>query len=118
MGFTASTNVRDLVVLVDDKNHERYGQIGILECHYWRESGTYGIRFSKEGSIETFTDSDKDNPPCSVSIYYRHRNSIGVEFDRENTGPAHFVKRWMECNSDRPLQSLVSNYRDLFEEEF
>ena len=60
--FRPITDVSDMAVLVVDSDNERHGQLGILEDHDWKESGTYFVTFAdgKKDSIqfESFDQSD------------------------------------------------------------
>ena len=109
------TRVEDMVVLVTDKEHPRYGQIGKMLYHDWVEYGGIGVEFS-DGHKEEFHDGViKGDPPSKIKRFYRHVDSAGTNFDNERVGPAFFQREFTQCGGD--LENLTKRYKSLFNED-
>jgi hypothetical protein len=72
------------VALVIKPNDERYGHIGAISYHDWRESGDIGIRFA-DGEEGVYNDGN--GIPPEAQIFSRKRGFPGYMFDLEGVGP-------------------------------
>ena len=109
-------DIGNMIVLVTDKEHPRYQQVGKMLYHDWRESGIVGVQFS-DGHEEEFSDGLLVGDSHSkIKRFYRRRDSTGELYDdSENAGPlslkAEFVKQ------GGSLEELAEQYRLLFDED-
>jgi hypothetical protein len=109
------TRVKDIVVLVVDREHTRHGQIGAMLYHDWREYGEIGVKFP-DGNTEEFYDGImKGDDPSKIQRFYRLTDDRGRKFDSEGCGPVSFQRQYLEHGGD--LEQLAKQYRALFEED-
>lgn len=72
------THVTEIVLVIVDPGHERYGQTAELSAHDWRESGALYARFS-DGSFGQFHDgmmSDDPLLPEAARIHKKDRHAL------------------------------------------
>lgn len=67
--FHPNFSLSQFLVYVTDPNHPRYGQVGEMVSHDWKESGMVGIRFS-DGQTTNLTDGYENTPP-QVSFWLK-----------------------------------------------
>ncbi|HLC87011.1 MAG TPA: hypothetical protein VJH65_01910 [Candidatus Nanoarchaeia archaeon] len=69
--FNPNISVDDIVVLVVDKNHPRYGEIGKMLHHDWMDYGEITVKF-EDGELEVFYDGImKGDSPPKIRWFYR-----------------------------------------------
>ena len=105
-------NIRDLVVLVVDKEHPRYCQIGKMLYHNWSDCGEIGVKFPDGKSEEFYDGMIKGDPPSKIKRYYRLLDCKGMKFDSKGGGPASFQKEFLKHSGN--LESLAKQYKTLF----
>ena|SRR3989338_5921774 len=93
-GKEFTTSVDDVVVIVTDPNHGRFGRIGKLVAHDWTESGDYHVRFS-DGRLKTLILTEKQ-----ANTYLRTTKSHNIDqWLKSGCGPLDFAKRFLEMNN-------------------
>lgn len=116
MKFNPDTPTDDLVVLVVEHDNPRFGQIGKLLYHDWREYGMLGVVFPG-GEFEEFYDGImKGDSPPAVGLYYRHADEKGDMFDKKDLGPRGFKKKFLELEVG-DIEVLEEKYKSLFDED-
>ena len=115
MEFNPNTNVKDMVVLVVDPNHLRYGQVGRMLYHDWQEYGGIGVMF-RDGIAEEFYDGlMKGDPKSKINRYYRHLNEKGLRFNKDGAGLRTLQDDFLKLQKGN-LEELAEQYRDVFHE--
>jgi hypothetical protein len=106
-------SIKDYVVLVTEKNHPRFGQLGKLEKT--TEEGGYCVKFLN-GKVESF--SDKMHLFSSSNLFYRHYDKIGRKLDKKGSGPVSLFKKYLKLKKS-PLAFAIAYYKLFsFEEEY
>ena len=113
MTFDPSTDTRDITVLVVDKDHPRFGDIGRLIAHDWREYGIYHVEFGENDS-EKFPDGLLKGEQTPVRIFYRHEDAQGKFHDSwDGSGFGGLKKEYLRLGVG-DLASLVEKYKSVF----
>ncbi len=109
------SDVKDLVALVDSKEHPKHMQIGKVIYHDWRESGEIGIEFPN-GSFDKFDDDYiTKNGSLGLKRFYRHLDGEGKNIDfNKSAGPVSFQKYFLEQGGN--LKEMSKQYEVLFGE--
>lgn len=110
-----NTNVSDMVALVVDETHPRYGEIARILYHDWREYGEISVEFPNGDTEEFYDGLMKGDDPSKIKRFYRHADKEGIEYDSEGIGPASFQREFLNC--DGTLEKLAQDYRILFDED-
>ena len=115
MSFEPTAQVENTVVLVTDRSHSRFGQLGRLLEHDWMEYGIYVVGFSDK--TERFNDGlCKGDPKSPVRVFYGVRNEKGREFDEERAGPFSLIETYLNLGFD--LKTFAEKYETVFGEPF
>lgn len=103
------------MALVVDKHHSRFGQIGAIMEHDWREYGNYCVRFS-DGKTESMPDGmcqgDSKSP---VEVFYRKDAETGIKLGWEEWILANLKERFLELDIGQ-LEDLADKYQKVFGE--
>lgn len=118
MTFNPDIHVDDCVVLVFQKGNERFGEIGRLEYHDWREYGMYGFVFADGNRKEFYGGIMKDDKPSAVRVFYRHRDDKGISLDKKGKGPESFKREFLGLDLEdiEDLEFLAREREALFNE--
>jgi len=113
MAFNPTTPVKDAVVLVIDRSHPRFGDIGKLVAYDWKEAGLYYVEFA-DGVKEQFSDSFEEGQQTSARVFYRHDDDNGKFLDSLcGSGFGGLKEEYLKlCVGD--LGSLVKKYEEVF----
>jgi len=116
MGWIPNSHSGNIAVLVVNKNHVRFGQMGVQTYHDWRE---YGVRFVKfEDGEETFEDGlEKNSPIPPIRTYYHIRNEKGKDFDDKGQGPNSFKYDFIQFGFGTE-KDFLDKYKTFFGVDF
>lgn len=113
MVFNPTTPVKDAVVLVIDRSHPRFGDIGRLVAYDWKEAGLYYVEFA-DGAKGQFPDSAEEGQPTPVRVFYRHDDDKGKFLDSLcGTGFGGLKEEYLKLGVG-DLKSLVEKYEEVF----
>ena len=116
MEWDASSHIENIAVLVTDRRHQRFGQLGVLVGHDWKEYGILYVSFP-DGREEFHDGMCKGDPPSSVRTFYRCRNEKGEGFDEEDKGPMSLIKTYLNLRVG-DLNDFAEQYMRVFGEPF
>ena len=72
MDFIPTIKIADLVAIVIDEHHQRYGSLAKVLIHDWADSGKIFVQYC-DGTYETFQDGImKGDSPSPIARYIRH----------------------------------------------
>lgn len=100
----------DLVVIVNDARHERFGQLARLHPNERLTRYKFSVIYA-DGQEESF---QRISP--STDIYYRRANNLGDSYDQTMEGPRAFRREFC-LKTGKNLQRLNEEYHELFREE-
>jgi hypothetical protein len=112
MPFDPYVKVEDIAVLVIDRNHPRFGQLGRLTFHDWQEYGIYSVAF-QDGSVDVPDGLCAGDPPSPVKIFYRFGDEVGRTFDAKKAGLEELKRLHQELGIGT-LESLAEKYESAF----
>jgi len=108
-------HVQDLVALCVDSSHEKFGELGKITFHDWKDSGRIGVVF-KDGKELVFPDGLVKGENVSIERYYKYSNGIGEFWDENSkSGPKSLKKRFLYIN--KSWKKLKDDYRAIFGEQ-
>ncbi len=116
MTFDPYVNVEDIVVLVINPKNSKFGQLGKLIEHDWREYGVYQVSFPGEPLTQFPDGICKGDPPSPVRIFYRFGDEVGKTFDAKNASISELKKLYQQLKIGN-LESLAQKYERLFNEK-
>jgi hypothetical protein len=109
-----ASSAQHYVILITDKDHPRYGQIGSLVMHDWREAGVYDTCFADGGREDVPDEMCSQKTPAKK--FYRRHDDDGVVLDASyQCGPRTFQQEALATG--RTLDDLAKDYFKLFREE-
>jgi len=111
MFLATYTNPHNVVVLVMDNSHSRYGRIARVDGMKSLNSNKYELVYA-DHSLETFPKIFS-----LIADFYRINNMQGNVFDLSGMGPESFKKIWMRMRKPARLERLAEEYYELFREE-
>ena len=107
--------VNDLVALCVNSSHEKFGELGKITFHDWKDSGRIGVVF-KDGKELVFSDGLLKGENVYIERYYRSNNGIGKFWDEKSkSGPKELKKRFLYINKN--WKKLQDDYGAIFGEQ-
>jgi hypothetical protein len=107
-------SVDNIAVLVIDRNHARFGELGRLMAHDWKENGDYIVRFPKGDEITHFPDNSQTP---QVKNFYAFRDDMGRKYDEDGLGPFGLIRNFLDLKCG-DLRDFVNRYEAAFEKPF
>lgn len=104
--FNPTTPVSSVAVLVTDKDNPRFGQIGRMTLHDWRESGLMYVIFADNKEEEYHDGWIRGDPKSPVRILDRVNDpqSLIDEYLKLGVGDMDSLrKKYNQVFSDYPL---------------
>ena len=108
------THIDNLVVLVTDKNDERFGQIGKLLMHDWKEYGIYWVEF-KDGKTKDYPDGWETGIK-PVRTFYRINYERREHYEKQDCALTAFKNTYLGLKVG-DIEKLKQEYKELFKEE-
>ncbi|HIH31818.1 TPA: hypothetical protein HA235_03860 [Candidatus Woesearchaeota archaeon] len=116
MTWNPTSHAKNIAVLVVNRDHSRFSQLGQLIAHDWKEYGTLFVKF--EDGEDTFQDGLCAGDPVSpVRTYYHIRNEKGKDFDVKGVGPNSLKHDFMQFGFGDE-QSFLEKYKKIIGADF
>ena len=107
MTWNPTSHAKNIAVLVVNRDHSRFSQLGQLIAHDWKEYGTLFVKF--EDGEDTFQDGLCAGDPVSPVRTYYHIRKTPLWLLKFEFGVRHETNRELRREIDRRLEYMFRN---------